>query len=77
MNIEVPKIYVKEGDDIVEKEAPLVERECWWCKNPFMWEVARPMVWYDKEMTYYQCCSCGAKQDMWDKLFQVGIGERK
>jgi len=74
--MEAPKVYVKEGNKIIEKEAPVVEKECWWCGNPFMWDVHQVGVYVD-EVVWFQCCSCGAKVDQWEKVFQVGVGERR
>ena len=76
--MKAPVIYIKEGDKIVERVAPIVDTaKCWWCLNPFMYEVTKYSIYGDSEITYFQCVSCGARQDMWGKLFQAGIGERK
>ena len=57
--IEKPIIYVKENNKIIAREPAVVEKECWWCKNPFMYEVCRAPH-YTEEIVYYQCCEvCG------------------
>ena len=71
-----PTYFVKEGDDIVEKEAPIIEKKCWWCHNPFMYRIPRQGVFLP-DLVYYQCVSCKAKEDMNGINFRSGIGERK
>jgi hypothetical protein len=74
---EAPKVYVKEGNAIVERGAPIVERRCWWCKNPFMYEVRQPGLRSGSEIVWYQCCSCGAKVNNYETLFQSGVGGKE
>ena len=73
---EPPVVYVMEGNAIVEKVAPIVEHECWWCKNPYMYEVTTPSMWVG-EVVWYECPSCGAKVDQYEKVFKIGVGERR
>jgi len=72
----VPIIYVREGNSIVEREAPVIEHECWWCNNPFMYEVSKA-TYFGEEVIGYECPSCQAKEDKWGLNFMQGVGERK
>ena len=75
---ETPKTYVRQEDgSIIEKEPPVIEHKCWWCSNPFMWEIHKPGVYILDELVYYHCCSCGAYSDQYDKTFRAGKGPRK
>lgn len=71
-----PKVYVREGNTIVEKEAPIIEHKCWWCKNPFMYELRKPGI-YIEEIVWYCCPNCLAMEDRLGLNFMAGEEERR
>lgn len=73
---DVPIIHIREDGKIVEKKAPVVEHQCWYCGYAFMYEIRKPSVFVE-EIIWYQCPSCGAREDMYGLNFQVGKGKRK
>jgi hypothetical protein len=74
--MDAPITYIKEGNKIIAKEAPIVEHQCWWCRNPFMYEIRKPGV-YVEELISYQCLNCQAKQDYYGLIRVTGKEEKK